>query len=272
MAVLYHNSILTNNIDKLGYKGNINYLKSKLIVLLEKFLFKHLSVFTLSNHYRNVINNKYPGANIKLLRLPFFQVIGSLKLNSISNLDFIKVRPNAIPNILLFGHWGPQKNPLPLLHTLRVFRKNGYNFNVKIAGGINPHFPSYGEFLNSLIEEYSDVVNEKMGYVSEKQLFPLFLSSDLVLINYNTPGGFSSVLSFAIFFQKYILISDFPEYREQAYSYDKIAFFNDNNLFDVLFKMLNTVKTNQSEIHKIIIKDRILEMTRTFTEEIQNLN
>lgn len=264
VLVLYHNSTFTNDFKKLGYNGMINFFKSKVIYLLETILFEHITVLTLNDYYPVKIKNKLPNSKVEFMEIPFFPVLGSLYLNNMTNLKSINSSNNGITKILLFGYWGPQKDLFPILDNLKKLRENGDLFELIIAGEVNPHFPKYLELFNKKMREYSDIIDQRKEFVAEKDLFSLFLSVDLVLISYTSPGGFSSVLSYAMFFKKYILISDFPEFRNQAKDYNKIVFFTRENFCGSLSSIIKLIN-NEQRNNQIIISDRIKSMSEKFT-------
>lgn len=242
VIVLSHNSTYINDYRSLGYKGFLNYFKAKFVKIIEFFLFNNVRTFMLSKEYVNTIKQKFPTAAVGYLDLPFFQVIAPIYINDLQNHDKIFVEKGRIPRILLFGSWGPQKDPLNILLALRELRKSGRNFDLTVAGGINKHFLDLENHYQNLFKNFKDVIDNLKGYVEEKDIIKLFTSADLVVNSYVVPGGFSSVLALGMFFERFIVMSDFPEYREQSNKYDRI-------IFSTASELENSIKTYLDRIH-----------------------
>ena len=123
---------------------------------------------------------------------------------------------NLTPTILMHGSWGPQKNIELGLMTLNKLKREGVKFRLVISGGLNPHFPEYKRKFQELLHCYSEVIDEYLGPVTEKDIMKIFLDAHLLILPYNTPGGHSAVLEQAMFFEVPNIAIDFPEFREQA--------------------------------------------------------
>ena len=104
--------------------------------------------------------------------------------------------------------------------------------------------------------------------VPEKKLIDLFTNTDFVVIPYNTPGGFSSVLALSIFFERYAIITDFPEYREQAKSYRNISFYKEGDLYNKMKALITSAFLPNNSVD-VIIKERIDAMVMEFSKLIE---
>jgi glycosyltransferase involved in cell wall biosynthesis len=170
------------------------------------------------------------------------------------DMELLDTKKSEVPVILLHGFWGPQKNiELALSNLLRV-KKEGIRFKLIISGGINTHFPYYQAKFKKFLDNYSDIINEYLGYVSEKDILNIFRRADLLILPYNTPGGHSGVLEQGMFFNLNNIAIDFPEYREQAEGHPLVKLTNPEDLCKVLTLTLNNI----SKKDRIEIKDKVL--------------
>ena len=87
----------------------------------------------------------------------------------------------------------------------------------------------------------------------------MYLNSDLIIIDYNAPGGFSSVIASAMFFQKFIISRRFDEFVSQTKDYDKIIFYNENELEMTIRKYIDKVHP-QIGTEEIYILNKIEKM------------
>ncbi len=266
VIVIYHNSIHTNDFKALGYYGANNFVKSIVIKTIEKLMFKTVVTCFLSPIYTSHIQSINKNFKVKTLELPYLQTIGTLKLNNILDKEFINNSPNIVPIILLFGNWGPQKDPENSLKTLKKLHDSGVQFKLIIAGDINIHFPLFKDKISRLFKTYSEIIYKNLGRVKEKDLMGLYLNSDLIILDYKAPGGFSSVLAIAIFFQKFIISKRFSEFISQAKDYKKIIFYQDNELEQALRKYIYKIHPN---LHPEEIK--ICDKIETMNKEIESL-
>ena len=216
IRVVYHNSTFTNDTEKLGYNSPIDRIKKIILSIVEIRIFTSLPVYMPLKIYVNKIQAKNKKSLVKYLDMSYFAAIATIYINSLSKTKFIERNKNQNKTILLFGYWGPQKNLELALKNLMKLRNAGIEFHLILSGGINNNFPAYVNHFNQLVKEYSKVIDERYGYVSEKDILKLFLSSDLVVIPYNVPGGYSAVLDTAITFNTQVICIRHPEFEEQA--------------------------------------------------------
>lgn len=261
VIVIYHNSIYTNDFRALGYDGSLNFIKSIIIKKIEKLMFKTNVVYFLSNIYISRLHATNKNFKVRMLDLPYLQTIGTLMLNNMLEMETIMHSPNKTPVILLFGNWGPQKDPENSLKVLKKLYDLGMKFKLIVAGDINIHFPSLNERIKGLFQNYSDIIYKNLGKVKEKDLMDMYLNSDLIIIDYNVPGGFSSVLASAMFFQKFIISKQFIEFESQAENYEKIIFYKDNELENALRKYIVHIHPNIVP-EEINIQNKIDHMKR----------
>ena len=180
IRLIYHNSVFTNDIRKLGYDSFFNKLRAFFLGILERELFKNLETFVLLDLYKQRIIGKIGPNKVKVMKGSYLEAIASVYINGrmIEELYHIENNP---PVILMHGNWGPQKNLEFGLASLRKLKQCGKNFKLIISGGINYHFPGYEKRFNDLIQLYSDIIDTYMGYVGEREIMELFLKVDLVV-------------------------------------------------------------------------------------------
>lgn len=240
IKVIYHNSIFTNDIRTLGYNSSFDVIRSFFLRIVERTLFKNVSTFVLLDLYKHRIDDSIGKNKVHVLNGRYLEAITTLYLNKVMDDEFIKVEKKDIPIILMHGYWGPQKNIELGLTALKKLKEKGTKFRLVISGGINYHFPEYKRKFNDLLNSYTDIVDEYLGPVAEKDIMKIFLNANLLLLLYNTPGGHSGVLEQAIFFEVPAITIDFPEYREQTMSIENVILMN--AIFfssDLLNKSLN---------------------------------
>jgi glycosyltransferase involved in cell wall biosynthesis len=234
IEIVYHNSVFTNDIKKLGYTSIYDRFRSEILKIIEASIFKSIQTFVLLRIYKDQIHNALKNDKVKYLNAEYLEAVATVFVNNIQNMGVIKVeRDKRIPTVLLHGSWGPQKNIDLGVETLDGIRKDGLSFNLIITGGINHHFPGYEKHFREILDRYNFSGCYK-GPVTERGIFPLFTTSDLLLLPYNTPGGHSGVLEQAKFFEIPTIAIDFPEYREQAEGVRTVTLVISENFYDAV--------------------------------------
>ena len=216
IKVIYHNSIFTNDIRTLGYNSAFDRIRSFFLGVVERTLFKNVATFVLLNLYKKRIDDSIGKNKVHVLNGRYLEAITTLYLNKVMDAEFVETRETDIPTILMHGSWGPQKNIEFGLMTLKKLKREGVKFRLVISGGLNHHFPEYKRKFQELLYSYSEVIDEYLGPVTEKDIMKIFLDASLLILPYNTPGGHSGVLEQAMFFEVPTIAIDFPEYREQV--------------------------------------------------------
>ncbi|EQD31707.1 glycosyl transferase, group 1, partial [mine drainage metagenome] len=159
--------------------------------------------------------------------------------------------------------WGPQKNIELALSTLKRLKKEGFKFRLVLSGKTNLKFPGYIKYFNELVVRYSEIIDEHLNYVEEKEILQLFLRTDLVLVPYNTPGGHSGVLETAITFDNDSIVLDFPEYQEQAKDIDFVTICKASEFYDKLKQRVELLQD-----HKLIKIRPKIEIAKSHVERI----
>ena len=238
VEVVYHNSAFTNDIRKLGYTSIYDRFRSRMLRIIEASIFKNVPTFVLLKIYKDQIHTALKKDKVRYLNAKYLEAIATVFLNNMHGMDIISLgKDKNIPNILLHGSWGPQKNIELGIETLNKIRNDGVKFNLTITGGMNHHFPEYEKHFMEILDKYHFADCYK-GPVTEKEIFTLFTTSDLLLLPYNTPGGHSGVLEQTIFFEVPTIAIDFPEYREQAEGIKTIALVSSAGFYEALREYL----------------------------------
>ena len=241
IRVVYHNSVFTNDIKKLGYNSSFNKFRAFVLGFIEKRLFKNLETFVLLDLYKERITSKIGLNKVTVMKGSYLEAVTSVYINDKMTEKLHHVE-NDSPVILMHGAWGPQKNLELGLEALHKLKMSGKKFKLIISGGINHHFLYYERRFNELIRQYSDIINAYIGYVKEKDIMELFSNADLIILPYNTPGGHSGVLEQALFFGVPTVAVDFPEYREQAFNHENIILVSEDNFKSKVIETLQSIE------------------------------
>lgn len=242
IEIVYHNSVLTNDIDKLGYSSHYDRFRSRVLKIIEITIFKHVKTFVLLNIYKEIIDKSIGQNKVKYLNATYLEAFSTIFINGLEDKETIEIdKIEEAPKLLLHGNWGPQKNIELAIKTLHKIRKSGVKFNLTITGAINYHFPGYREHFFKVLEEYDFLMYYK-GYISEKDIFDLFSDADLLLLPYNTPGGHSAVLEQAKLFEVPTVAIDFREYKEQAENSINIKLCSIGDFYAVVLNSLQNIR------------------------------
>ena len=251
IEIIYHNSVYTNDIAKLGYDSPYNRLRSFILGILERVLFKSVRTFVLLQLYKDMITKKIGNNKVRVLNGRFLEAIATAYINGIFDRDlFLLPERNQTPIILMHGSWGPQKNIEMGLNVLFELKNKGYDFDLIISGGTNHHFKEYGKEFNHLLNSYNKIIKQYLGFVKEADIMKLFITADLLILPYNAPGGHSAVLEQAIFFEVPTIGIDFPEYEEQieGISFVKLA-ISRKDLEEYVSDLLINIHNGRLEIN-----------------------
>ena len=248
IKVVYHNSTFTNNIEKLGYNSPIDRIRKIVLSVVEMRIFTSLPVYMPLKLYVNKIQGKNKKALVKYLDMRYFEAIPTIYINSLSKNKFIERNKNQNKTILLHGYWGPQKNLQLALKNLMKLRNAGIEFHLILSGSVNRNFPAYVNYFNHLVKQYSNVIDERRVYISEKDILKLFLNSDLVVIPYNVPGGHSGVLETAITFDTQVICIRHPEFEEQTSGVNGVILTDPDHFYDNLKVSLEREHNDNSKL------------------------
>lgn len=254
LIVIYHNSVITNDFKRLGYKGVFNQVRALVLKMIETLIFKTVRTFVFLKQYQKNITNAIGKNKVEVLNGRYLEAITTVFLNEVISSIEMK-SPGNTPVILLHGAWGPQKNLSFALDILDELRQCGNKFSVIISGEANNHFPFYKEKLNAMLKLHSGIVHEYLGYVYEKDILTIFSRADLLILPYSSPGGHSGVMEQAIFFEVPTVGVKFSEYVEQSEGIDFIQLCIESDLKETIKMALNRAR----KIKRIEIKRKLEE-------------
>ena len=256
IRVVYHNSTFTNDVEKLGYNSRIDKFKKFILSKVEMRMFMSVPTYMPLKIYVDKILSKDKKAMIKYIDMRYFEGVPTIYMNALSKNKLIEKSENLKKVVLLDGYWGPQKNLEFALKNLSELRKEGIEFYLILSGGFNSNFPTYVDYYNELVKKYSNTIDERIGYIAEKDILQLFLRSDLVVIPYNTPGGHSGVLETSITFYNTVLCIRHPEYEEQSSGFDNIILTDQDHFHKDLNMCLKVKNQGNSNVY-IYISEKI---------------
>ena len=256
IEVIYHNSVYTNDISKLGYHSYYDKLRSLILALVEREIFKSVRTLVFLQRYKDKITKKIGKNKLRVLNGRYLEAMTTVYLNGIYCHDYFTLsRKDQVPIILMHGFWGPQKNIELGLNVLGELRKEGLNFNLIISGGINHHFEEYEKQFNLLLEKSNEISKQYLGFMREVDILNLFSRADLLILPYNTPGGRSAVLEQAMFFEVPTVAIDFPEYREQVRGVSFVRLIDSEDSLKLIIKQL--LQSSTVKAIEINVKERI---------------
>ena len=256
IKVIYHNSVFTNDIAKLGYDSIYDKIRAFFLSLVEKAIFKNVDTYVLLNLYKTRIDKSIGKNRVKYLNARYLEAITTLYLNHVIGEEEIMKEKNDVPIVLMHGAWGPQKNIEIGLSALKKVKDSGVKFKLIISGGINHHFPEYEKHFREMLRKHADLFYQYLGPVPEKKIMELFTQADLLILPYNTPGGHSAVLEQGILFDVSTIAINFPEYREQVSGLYNIYLVELSKLSALLKEIIPLTATER----KIIIKKKLVNL------------
>ena len=242
VEVIYHNSVLTNDVTRLGYTSLYDRFRSRILRVIEGAIFKNVTTFVLLKLYMERITSILKENRVQCLNARYLEAISTVFINELQDEETLELSgTNLLPMVLLHGNWGPQKNIELGIKTLDRIRRDGVDFNLVITGGMNHHFPEYEKHFREILDKYNFAGCYK-GPVTEKEIFTLFTTSDLLLLPYNVPGGHSGVLGQAIFFGVPTIAIDFREHREEAHGLYFIRLCAREEFYENVKRALNNIE------------------------------
>ena len=249
-VIISQGSSLTNDAINLGYNSLKDRLKYEVLKILEKHLYRKVKSFAQLPVYEKILKEKVKNNRVLgVLKSDYIDAVLTVYLNGRINDEVIESTINHdLPQILLHGFWGPQKNIEFALQTLKSLKDSNYKFNLIISGGMNVHFPEYKKYFEDVLNKYNDIISNYLGYVPEKNLMGLFVDADLILMPYNVPGGQSGVLEMSSFFGNDVICLDFPEFREEVKNDDNIVLVDKNSFYKEIEGYLKKYKPLKKNI------------------------
>lgn len=114
--------------------------------------------------------------------------------------------------VLVFGTFGPHKDPRLVLDAVRRIRGSGRDVRLLVAGTDHPRFPGFMAELCA----HLDRDDEWTGYVPSDRLPSLFARATVVAVPSTASTGSSGVIHRAIGHGRPLVVSDLPDFRALA--------------------------------------------------------
>jgi glycosyltransferase involved in cell wall biosynthesis len=126
-------------------------------------------------------------------------------------------RPDAVAEddgrtVLVFGTFGPHKDPRLVAEAVRRIRRSGRDVRLIVAGTDHPRYPGFMAARRAMLGR-DDVW---AGYVPGAALAPLFARAALVAVAPTASTGSSGVIHRAIGHGRAVVVSDLPDFRALA--------------------------------------------------------
>jgi glycosyltransferase involved in cell wall biosynthesis len=207
-----HNFAETQDVSGLGYDPS--WLETTTVRILEKLLVHTTQTVVPLESQRNKVS-EILGGRVRALLLPYIDAVASLHSQpSVRELPYWK-DPGCV-RVLLFGHWGPQKDLEGALYQLLRMQTSGLPIEVVVAGAMNERFQEYFAKIVKLEKSLPPKSFHFIGRVAEEEVLSLIHSADLYLLPYNAEGGYSGAMNCAAIVGTHIVSYDLPQLREAA--------------------------------------------------------
>ena len=92
IKVIYHNSIFTNDIRKLGYNSAFDRIRSFFLGIFERTLFKSVDAFALLDLYKKRIDDSIGKNKVHVLNGRYLEAITTLYINKVIDYESIETR------------------------------------------------------------------------------------------------------------------------------------------------------------------------------------
>lgn len=202
-----HNLLETQDVISLGYRPT---LWTKLIVrFLEFDLIRNTRLVVPLASQAEAIAKTFK-RRAEVLALPNIESAWSAATFDPEDVS----RDPGITRVLLFGNWGPQKDLPGALACLDALRSAGYPISVTVAGSYGSHHPDWKQRLAELADVYGKRGVAFLSTVPEDKVFNLFMSNDVLLLPYNSTGGYSGAMNLGSLSGASIIAYDCPQLRE----------------------------------------------------------
>lgn len=210
VIVYMHNFLETEHPEELGYEGR--YWGKVFAGLLERLLSRTCDVVAPLESQITTLK-KLKGMKLRQVFVPYVE---ALPESPPSNGIREDLPQSGDLRILLFGFWGPQKDLETPLSCLSKLVEDGHPIKVVIAGSLNPNFLAEGsKMLQQTTASFGDKFEVELN-VPFSRVPHLFRDSDILILPYNSTGGYSGVLNVAAYYGLKVIAYDLDKLRETA--------------------------------------------------------
>jgi glycosyltransferase involved in cell wall biosynthesis len=216
VLVYMHNFLSTQDPEGLGYQPNPLVVRA--VKCMERVLIQSCRVVVpLASQRRRLVEEH--GLDVQAHFLPYLEAIHPMLLERSQPQTPVLVSDSnegAPFRLLLFGHWGPQKDLMRIVRVLAGLTSSVAGLRVTIAGQVNANFPEYEGLLDELEASSPPGRFDFVGAVPEDDLARLFRRHDVLLLPYSATGGYSGAMNAAAAFGIRIIAYDHEQLRETA--------------------------------------------------------
>lgn len=261
-----HNSIETQDVEKLGYKDT--WFVKKVASRLEWLIARNTLLIVPLKSQASILESMFR-TSVRSLAVPYVEGINGFISNSNENMEFGRWERRTF-NYLLFGSWGPQKD---LNGALKIFKEvldEGHEIHVIVAGNANSNFPHYTEEIERLIGLFPAPNIEWIKAVPEELVPALFLNSDVLFLPYRAAGGYSAVMNVGAFYGIKIVAYDIPELKEFDSMIKAGCTFVDSQQPDELKRVLISA-AQESKIEKLTNTATMRSKLRASLDAVEDL-
>lgn len=212
VVVYMHNFYSTQDASRLGYAPNL--VVQAVVRLLEFVLLQRTHIVVPLESQRDILSRTYH-LEVDAIFLPYIETVHALLLGG-GAAGWTDSEPGSPARILLFGHWGPQKDLPRVRRILTELIKENPGIRVTIAGDLNVNFPDYARAIAHEPQHGAGDGITFLGRVPEDDLRRLVQSHDLLILPYSATGGYSGAMNTAAPWGIAIAAYDQPQLRETA--------------------------------------------------------
>lgn len=196
--------------------------------LATRALLRANSVTVLLSDYQKTLEKKYRARNVMIGTHGTFGTISSAP-------DLTK-RGNPEHRILAFGNWGTYKRLERLMDAFPLILKKVPNARLIVAGGNHPSAAGYWETVRAA--QPPDLPIDFLGYIPQKDVAELFLTSSLLVMPYDSSTGSSGPAHQACEYGLPIVCADIADFRCMGMDDDMaIAFYKQGDATDLADKI-----------------------------------
>ena len=208
-----HNFVETQEVESLGYSPG--RAARTVAHVLEGIALRATRVVVPLEGQQRAIREAF-GRTAACVYLPYIEAVHSLRSMLPGGAPSRFPSSTGGPRVLLFGSWGPQKDLASVSTALRDLCQTGSVGALTLAGPANAHFPGAEEETHRVVAELDGPAFQRIPFIAEEEIVPLFLEHDVVILPYRATGGYSGALNCAALTDIAVVAYDLPQLREQA--------------------------------------------------------
>lgn len=213
VVVYMHNFLESQDVARLGYSPS--FLTRWVVRALETVLIRTTKVVVPLKSQSDLMNST-TGGKTSTLFFPYIEVVLSLLQRASSPEPGSASTTTGRVRVLLFGHWGPQKDADGAFEALANVIDRGTPIEVTVAGAVNSNFPEFGSELARWKSRLPEARFTFLPDLSEQGVLELIRRHDILFLPYHAAGGYSGALNAAAATGIRVIAYDLPQLRETA--------------------------------------------------------